>query len=462
VTINAAPTLDRAIRDVADAMSLDDAVDAYAEGLAIDPGSAALHRAYVRRVVDLGAPQLAASAAERLLASEPNNGLARAVLADAEAHQGNFADALTDISLAVPRAADEPFVQTTAAHLLAWYDNNPSPPALPSYTRRSLALAHGALGDYDAYNTAYTDASNFYQDEKRRLAAVDKADAAQTTQPTTQPSTSVVVGPPPEPVPDLPDYAGYTGAGIGYVAAPYGYYQPYSYGASYYEPYYYAYPYYTWWPDWWFPGGALIALDNFHHNHHDHDHDGDHHHHHNIDDHFRDRFFGGGSGGVARGGHGAFAGGQHLDELRSRVDGLQIGASMRSGNRGASIGFNQARGLNPADPHFRGANGRFSGNTFVGRGPQNSTNVPNVPGPLTNLPGPLSNIPPPPGEHGVPTGAAATFNNGVPAPPPITPGSFQQIGGPGAFAPSGIPPAPSQAGGSRGGGSSGGGRGGHR
>src|SRR2546423_2120793 len=60
----AGPTLSSVIRDIGDAENLDEAVDGYAAGLAMDPGSAALHRAYLRRVVDLDAPQLGAAAAE--------------------------------------------------------------------------------------------------------------------------------------------------------------------------------------------------------------------------------------------------------------------------------------------------------------------------------------------------------------------------------------------------------------
>src|SRR4051812_40555315 len=42
----AGPSLSSIIRDIAEAPNMDAAVDAYAAGLAVDSGSAALHRAY--------------------------------------------------------------------------------------------------------------------------------------------------------------------------------------------------------------------------------------------------------------------------------------------------------------------------------------------------------------------------------------------------------------------------------
>src|SRR5439155_25687980 len=86
--------LHAAIVDVEEAPDMDAAVGAYAAGLAIDANSIALHKAYLRRVIDLDVPQLGISAAQHILDVEPNHGLARGLAAYIEARQGQMAEAM--------------------------------------------------------------------------------------------------------------------------------------------------------------------------------------------------------------------------------------------------------------------------------------------------------------------------------------------------------------------------------
>src|SRR5438552_503197 len=64
-TAPARSSLEAAISDVRDASSIDAAVNAYTRGMTIDSGNVALHKAYVRKVVDMDVPQLGRSAADR-------------------------------------------------------------------------------------------------------------------------------------------------------------------------------------------------------------------------------------------------------------------------------------------------------------------------------------------------------------------------------------------------------------
>jgi hypothetical protein len=213
-------------------------------------------------------------------------------------------DALTDITIAAKRAQGEPFIQRTAAHLLAWYDNVPTQPALPTAVQRSLKDIPANLGASQVFTEAYRNAGDYYREE-RRLAA------GSTTRPTTGPTTGPSSGPtassqqypPPGDYPEYGGYGGYGGSDVAYgpyIPAPY--YPPYSSYSSYDN----GYPYYS--PYCWYPGygfypavgfGFFEVFDFDRHRHH-HDFDDDDRHgrgrgrdnDHDADDRFRDRFFG--------------------------------------------------------------------------------------------------------------------------------------------------------------------------
>jgi hypothetical protein len=162
--------LDRAIREVADAPDIDAAIDAYSFGLTLDRSSVKLHKTYLRRMVDLGAPHLASGAATKVVDAEPDAALARAVLAYSAGRDGLMVDALTDISIAAKRAPDDPFIQRTSGHLLAWYDNNPRPPGLPSTVRFALQAMHETFDDKRVFADAYNDAADYYHDRQVAMA----------------------------------------------------------------------------------------------------------------------------------------------------------------------------------------------------------------------------------------------------------------------------------------------------
>ena len=175
-------SVENSIRDIRDAKDIDAALDAYSTGMAIDSSSTELHRAYLRKMVDLDAPKIAEDAARQVLAVDPGNGLARAVLADSEAKQGLMVDALTDIGLAARRAPAEPFVQRTSARLLAWNDHNPQPPKLPPSVQTSLANARKSLEDSPAYVAAYKDAAYYFNANQNRAdSAVTQGSKPETT-----------------------------------------------------------------------------------------------------------------------------------------------------------------------------------------------------------------------------------------------------------------------------------------
>ena len=339
-------SVDASIRNVRDAVNLDAAVDAYAAGMAIDSTSLALHQAYLSKVVDFDAPNLGVAAADRILATDPVNGLARAVRADSEARQGAMEDALTDISIAARHAPNDVFVQRTAGHLLAWLDNNPHPPKLPSNVGDSLRQSRGAIEKSPAFAEAYREATGYLRDE---LAS------GPTTAQASQPSR-VALNP--------PDFIPYGGEDNRFNPAPpppYGPYAGYEYPDAYAYPYaYYPDPYWSGWGSAWpWFGFGFVEFDFGHRHFHDRD--------------FGDRFFGH-NHGFGRGD--IFAGGTGVGNFDNspRIFGPGTGRNFSAGSAGfGRTGFSRSnfgsRTFGRAAPFSRGfGGGSRGGGGFRGGG----------------------------------------------------------------------------------------------
>ncbi len=203
-----------AIDAIRDANEPSEVVQAYARGAAVDPDNIELAAAYLRRMVEFHVPEMAAAQAERLVRRDPNNGLAWAVAADADAARGRMTAALERIVTAVQRSRDEPFVQEAAGHLLAWYDSKANRSDFPESLRRAVEDVRTDLKDGSAFKDAYREARDFYQNR-----------GATTTYAPPPAGTEEPVYAPPEPT-----YPPYYGPDYGLYAAPlYPTYVPYGF-----------------------------------------------------------------------------------------------------------------------------------------------------------------------------------------------------------------------------------------
>lgn len=264
-----------AIQAIAQAPDPSAAVAAYANGIAADRNNAAVHEAYVARMVDFGLPEMAYRQARTLTSLVFSNGLAWSVLAYVDARRGDMTNAVADIDLAGQFAPEHPFVQRTAGEVIAWYDLQADRTQLSPNARAGLDRIRSLLQNRPAYMTAYNTARQAYQNPPAPNTSTEPPAAAPPATPqrpslveTNPPQASVestVTTPP-------PTYA--------YPPPSYYYPQPYPYivdsGPIWVEPD----PVWWWWPVGAFAGTSFVPYnyvfihDRHHrgrHNHHRHE-----------------------------------------------------------------------------------------------------------------------------------------------------------------------------------------------
>src|SRR5689334_20568620 len=122
---NTPDNLSEALRNIEQAPDPSAAIDAYAKGVAIDTNGLAVESAFLRKMVSFDLPEMAEAQARDLTRRDPLNGLAWGVQAHVSGRRGDMAAALGEVQVAARRSPDDPFVQRTAARLLAWYDTQP-------------------------------------------------------------------------------------------------------------------------------------------------------------------------------------------------------------------------------------------------------------------------------------------------------------------------------------------------
>ena len=276
----------QAIQQAADPSAV---IAAYSD--ASDRSDPRVKEAFVNRMVDLGAPEMAYHQAQKLAAEEPNNAVALAVVAHVDLRRGYLPDAITAINTAAPLAPENVFVQRTAGEVLAWYDARGNTTSLSQRDRDNLEHVRGLMASNSAYNQTYNMARQSF-----------------TSQPYPNQQPAATTTPPPQYQAQSPAYD---------YSAP-GYYD-YSSGTPYYYPSYpYYYPDYAYWgPGWdstWWWGGPVIGFDvfpgrRFHDHDHDHDRRGGFHNFPSVNPRFHGGFegrggFSGHAGGGFGGGHG--------------------------------------------------------------------------------------------------------------------------------------------------------------
>ncbi len=173
-------TYAQAIRSAPDASS---AIDAYSSALSRARSPAALHEAFVHKMVDLGQPDLAYSQALLLTSLQPGNGFAWCVLAYDNADRGNVNDALTDIAKAAKLAPDDPFVIRTSGQLLAWFDSpRVDRRQVPNDIIAGMDNIRSRFNSNNTFATAYTEAYQAYTPSTAATTAQPPV-AQQYTQP---------------------------------------------------------------------------------------------------------------------------------------------------------------------------------------------------------------------------------------------------------------------------------------
>jgi len=159
---------------------------AYARATGIDRNNVQLHRAYVRRMLAMGLPQIAYYAAQKLIAIDAADGMAWGLAGYMQARKGQLVDAFTSTIRAIEKIPEDPSVQHNAGQLVGWYDVDPSLPRVPDSARRTLAQMRTRLTQHPIFARAYKTIVQAYTKQKTgaaglaaQLAAAEaQADAA--------------------------------------------------------------------------------------------------------------------------------------------------------------------------------------------------------------------------------------------------------------------------------------------
>lgn len=137
------------------ATTLADAAKAYARGVAIDSRNVACHRAYMRRLIQLGQPYIARYPAAALRRLAPRDAVAWAVETYVQAKRGAYAEALAAAVMAAQYDPDDPAILNNCGQLVAWYDNALGVPDVPDHVKRAIDHNRQAWSRRGAYSEAY-------------------------------------------------------------------------------------------------------------------------------------------------------------------------------------------------------------------------------------------------------------------------------------------------------------------
>ncbi|MEW6253985.1 MAG: hypothetical protein AB1716_25340, partial [Planctomycetota bacterium] len=178
------------------------AVEAYAKARAAQPDDPRLAEVYVRRMVALGAPQLAEKQAEEAIARNPRDGVAWAVLAFCSGAANDTTAALNELASAVEHAPEHGFVQHTAGQLLGWYDVLGKASELPPGLPEALEKIKRDFGARRPFTEAYAAARQFYQQaqaaEAKNVQPGPEPESAAGGEPIAQPPPAAAAAAPVE------------------------------------------------------------------------------------------------------------------------------------------------------------------------------------------------------------------------------------------------------------------------
>jgi len=150
-----------------------EAITAYARGCAVDRLNVELHNAHMRRMLQLGQPQLAYFPAQTLVRIQPENGTAWGVLGYLQGKKGKLADALVASIRAGRLAGGDPSILNNVGQLIAWYQGQPKPPKLSDANMRLIERLKKDLGERQPFVDAYARVSAAYARRDEEAAKVE-------------------------------------------------------------------------------------------------------------------------------------------------------------------------------------------------------------------------------------------------------------------------------------------------
>lgn len=144
----------KAINDSDDASEI---ISLYARAAVANRNNPLLHETYVRRMLQLGLPQIAYYGARNLVVLDKENGLGWGVITYHQARRGEYDDAVTSAVRSVIKGRNNPGIQHNAGQLLAWQGLQSPPPGISNYLRQVLQRDWEDLMNRQAFRKAYDD-----------------------------------------------------------------------------------------------------------------------------------------------------------------------------------------------------------------------------------------------------------------------------------------------------------------
>ncbi|HUU23527.1 MAG TPA: hypothetical protein VM389_13425, partial [Phycisphaerae bacterium] len=124
---------------------------AYTDALAAHRTDARFHETYLRRMVDLGQADAVSDQARTLLALEPDNGFAWAVIAFDHAGSGEMPEAFSAAVRAAEKLPNDPFVGSLGGQLVGWYDLQTDRSAIPAEVAQNAEKLRKTLGGREPF-----------------------------------------------------------------------------------------------------------------------------------------------------------------------------------------------------------------------------------------------------------------------------------------------------------------------
>ena len=169
----------RAVRAIRDANTQAAAADAFADGADVDRENVELNTAYMRRLLQLGLPQLANGPAATLARIPVADGTAYGVLGYNCGRQNDLTNALSYAMKAAGLIKDDPSVQNNLGQLTAWYECA-KPYKLAAADQKTLDDLKADLASAAPYKAGYKLIKDAYDkhihaaaDAKQKLATAE-------------------------------------------------------------------------------------------------------------------------------------------------------------------------------------------------------------------------------------------------------------------------------------------------
>jgi hypothetical protein len=134
------------------------AMAAYARGSFAAPDNVPLQQALLVKALQLGYPEMAYLPAGVLARQNKADGLALSVVAQMQAKAGLYVEALQDMVKAVDADANNDYVASRTAELLAWYDRQPNMPGITDDLHKDLERIRVKIESRPIFHVAYESA----------------------------------------------------------------------------------------------------------------------------------------------------------------------------------------------------------------------------------------------------------------------------------------------------------------